>query len=258
MGFGELRDRLLAHAPLEVGWVKRVNTAEAQFWRLCAGKRSDYSDRVLGFDCGGQQWVNEVAFKANRPHNISSNSNSSSSSSSSNTASTNSTTTGATAGATTAAAGATAASDNSSCSLADGSCGRPTAATTSNNSETATTTATSGGDTTVYADLDYMEALLALIESRAVPAPAPIEQRWTAASRAPMSPAYSESSAVSSWVGIIMYLPTDEEQQRDAITQAFFQYRDLCKTELWDRCVCDVVTSYKLLIAVVYVVNAHV
>jgi L-galactono-1,4-lactone dehydrogenase len=214
MGFGELRDRLLAHAPLEVAWVKRVNTAEAQFWRLCAGKRSDYSDRVLGFDCGGQQWVNEVALKANRPHNSSGTS--------------NSTTTGAAtaAGAVTATTGTTASSNNS-CSLADGSCGRPTA----------TTAATASDSAAVYADLDYMEALLALIESRAVPAPAPIEQRWTAASRAPMSPAYSESGEISSWVGIIMYLPTDEEQQRDAITQAFFQYRDLCKTELWDRCV---------------------
>jgi L-galactono-1,4-lactone dehydrogenase len=208
MGFGELRDRLLAHAPLEVAWVKRVNTAEAQFWRLCAGKRSDYSDRVLGFDCGGQQWVNEVALKANRPHNSS-----------------NSSTTAANA---TSTAGTTAGTSNS-CSLADGSCGRPAATKTA-------TAASSSDSATVYADLDYMEALLALIEARAVPAPAPIEQRWTAASRAPMSPAYSESGEISSWVGIIMYLPTDEEQQRDAITQAFFQYRDLCKTELWDRC----------------------
>jgi L-galactono-1,4-lactone dehydrogenase len=208
MGFGELRDRLLAHAPLEVAWVKRVNTAEAQFWRLCAGKRSDYSDRVLGFDCGGQQWVNEVAFKANRPH-----------SSSISTTAANATTT----------AGTTAGTSNS-CSLADGSCGRPTATKIA-------TAASSSDSATVYADLDYMEALLALIEAKAVPAPAPIEQRWTAASRAPMSPAYSDCGEISSWVGIIMYLPTDEEQQRDAITQAFFQYRDLCKSELWDRCV---------------------
>ena len=30
--------------------------------RRSQGSRIDWSDRVLGFDCGGQQWVSEVAF----------------------------------------------------------------------------------------------------------------------------------------------------------------------------------------------------
>lgn len=29
----QLRDRLLALAPLDASWVKRVNTAEAEYWR---------------------------------------------------------------------------------------------------------------------------------------------------------------------------------------------------------------------------------
>ena len=39
-----------------------------------------------------------------------------------------------------------------------------------------------------YADLAFMEDLLADLERKGVPAPAPIEQRWTASSRSPMSP----------------------------------------------------------------------
>lgn len=40
----------------------QVNAAEAEFWRRNQGNRIDFSDRVLGFECGGQQWVNEVCF----------------------------------------------------------------------------------------------------------------------------------------------------------------------------------------------------
>ncbi|KAL4448874.1 hypothetical protein ABPG77_007591 [Micractinium sp. CCAP 211/92] len=60
----QLRDRLLALAPLDASWVKRVNTAEAEYWRRCEGTRVGWSDELLGFDCGGQQWVLEVAFPA--------------------------------------------------------------------------------------------------------------------------------------------------------------------------------------------------
>lgn len=42
----------------------QVNAAEAEFWRRSQGTRVEYSDRVLGFECGGQQWVNEVCFPA--------------------------------------------------------------------------------------------------------------------------------------------------------------------------------------------------
>ncbi len=40
--------------------VPQVNQAEAEYWRRSAGTRVGYSDEILGFDCGGQQWVLEV------------------------------------------------------------------------------------------------------------------------------------------------------------------------------------------------------
>ena len=36
--------------------------AEAGYWRCSEGYRIEWSDEILGFDCGGQQWVLEVAF----------------------------------------------------------------------------------------------------------------------------------------------------------------------------------------------------
>ena len=36
--------------------------AEAEYWRRSEGYRIGWSDQILGFDCGGQQWVLEVAF----------------------------------------------------------------------------------------------------------------------------------------------------------------------------------------------------
>jgi hypothetical protein len=36
--------------------------AEAEYWRRSEGYRTGWSDQLLGFDCGGQQWVLEVAF----------------------------------------------------------------------------------------------------------------------------------------------------------------------------------------------------
>ena len=83
-------------------------------------------------------------------------------------------------------------------------------------------------------DITYMRELLQLIEAAEVPAPAPIEQRWTSASSSAMSPAAAGPVAaagsscsssklppdsVFSWVGIIMYLPTEDPEQREAITQ---------------------------------------
>ncbi len=41
-------------------WVARVNAAEAEVWRRSQGVRSGWADEILGFDCGGQQWVHEV------------------------------------------------------------------------------------------------------------------------------------------------------------------------------------------------------
>ena len=170
--FSELRDRLLALAPLDAGHIARVNAAEAEFWRRSSGERVAPSDQVLGFDCGGQQWVLETAFP------------------------------------------------------------------------TGTLDAPSG------ADLDYMERLLDLIEERGIAAPAPIEQRWTASSSSPMSPASApggDLATVHSWVGIIMYLPPEEGEasraQRAAITAAFREYceakrgldREVGATEHWAK-----------------------
>lgn len=137
----QLRDRLLAAAPLSRDWVAHVNAAEAEYWRRAAGARVGWSDELLGFDCGGQQWVLETAFPA----------------------------------------GSLAAPDG--------------------------------------ADLAYMEALLSLIEAEGLPAPAPIEQRWTAGSASGMSPAAGTPGSLHSWVGIIMYLPEGDEPARAAVTQ---------------------------------------
>lgn len=164
LDFAGLRDKLLAQGPLDVSWVKKVNAAEAEFWRRSQGNRVDFSDRILGFECGGQQWVNEVSFPV-------------------------------------------------------GTLEEPNGK-----------------------DLDYMAELMTLIETEGVPAPAPIEQRWTASSSAKMSPAHDKNSpeTLFSWVGVIMYLPADDMDARKRVTDAFLSYRDLCKAKLWDRYDCVV------------------
>ena len=84
-------------------------------------------------------------------------------------------------------------------------------------------------------DLEYMAELMDLIEKNNIAAPAPIEQRWTCSSAAPMSPAHSSNPTdVHSWVGIIMYLPDDAET-RAAIGSAFKRYAELCETELMPK-----------------------
>lgn len=67
--FMSLRDELLALDPLAVDWLKKVNESEAQFWRRSQGVRIDWSDKILQFDCGGQQWVSEIAFPVRRSTN---------------------------------------------------------------------------------------------------------------------------------------------------------------------------------------------
>lgn len=77
-------------------------------------------------------------------------------------------------------------------------------------------------------DIDFVKKLFKIIEEHNLPAPCPIEQRWTAKSSAPMSPAYSENmDEIFSWVGVIMYLPPGQtEQQRQDIKHKFDQYID--------------------------------
>jgi L-galactono-1,4-lactone dehydrogenase len=54
LGFGELRDALVAFAPLDIEHVKRCNKAEAEFWSMSEGYQTKPSDQLLQFDCGGQ------------------------------------------------------------------------------------------------------------------------------------------------------------------------------------------------------------
>ncbi|XVE61040.1 hypothetical protein DITRI_Ditri06bG0008500 [Diplodiscus trichospermus] len=155
--FTELRDKLLALDPLNKDHVMKVNQAEAEFWRKSEGYRVGWSDEILGFDCGGQQWVSETCFPA-------------------------------------------------------GTLSKPSM------------------------DLEYIEELKQLIEKEEIPAPAPIEQRWTARSQSTMSPASSSSEDdIFSWVGIIMYLPTMDARQRKEITDEFFHYRHLTQALFWDK-----------------------
>jgi L-galactono-1,4-lactone dehydrogenase len=78
-------------------------------------------------------------------------------------------------------------------------------------------------------DLEYMKDLLEMIEREGIPAPAPIEQRWSAGSSSPMSPVSNDGRddagpGLHSWIGIIMYLPTSVKETRDEITAAFKAY----------------------------------
>lgn len=109
--------------PLNKEHVIEINKAEVEFWRKSEGYRVGWSDEILGFDCGGHQWVSETCFPA-------------------------------------------------------GTLSKPS-----------------------MKDLEYIEELMQLIEKESVPAPAPIEQRWTACSRSRMSPAYSSADDdIFSWV----------------------------------------------------------
>ena len=80
-------------------------------------------------------------------------------------------------------------------------------------------------------DMDFMEKLLNRIESEKIPAHAPIEQRWSANSKSLMSPANGPDGSLHCWVGIIFYLPSDDEKEREEITSRFkCQYCDLARS----------------------------
>ena len=70
-------------------------------------------------------------------------------------------------------------------------------------------------------DMKLLEELLQAIEDEDIAAPAPIEQRWSASSSSLMSPAHGKLGGLHSWVGIIMYLPSDDAKQRNEITTEF-------------------------------------
>lgn len=123
LSFTELRDVLIAVDPLNREHILRINKAEAEYWKCSEGYRTGWSDEILGFDCGGQQWVSEIAFPV----------------------------------------GTLKAPDMN--------------------------------------DVKYLEDVLKLIRDKGIPAPAPIEQRWSASSRSPFSLASSSSpDTIHSWV----------------------------------------------------------
>eukprot|EP00897_Mesotaenium_endlicherianum_P007247 jgi/Mesen1/6550/ME000334S05899 len=178
LSFTQLRDKLLALDPLNQRHVAAINAAEAQYWALSEGYRVGWSDEILGFDCGGQQWVSEVALPARR-----------------------------------AARG-----------LLSPFFGP------------------------LQEDLRFMEDVMKFIEEHKIAAPAPIEQRFSRGSRSPLSPVSSgggggggragerpDKNELHSWVGIIMYLPTDDEEERRAITRKFFEYKYGTARALWDK-----------------------
>ena len=180
MNFGDLRNALIEINPLDTEHIRAVNAAEAEFWKRSSGVRVGFSDEILGFECGGQQWVSEVAFPT----------------------------------------GALARRD--------------------------------GREGYSGADIAFMRRLLGTIEARNVPAPAPLEQRWSASSRSVMSPVgvtrgenarpgvangVVDADTVHCWVGIIMYLPTGDgtaavERARGEITEAFTEYAEMLRPQL--------------------------
>ena len=157
LSFADLRDLLLgvddANRVLDTKWVQRVNAAEMAYWNAVAEQERehiDFSENVLSFECGGQQWVFELCFSINKRHDI-----------------------------------------------GDG----------------------------VPVEIQFALDVLDEIESRGIPAPAPLEQRFSARSTSCLSPAHSEEEeAAFSWFGIICYLPTQEERKRKWIANEFQAY----------------------------------
>lgn len=79
-------------------------------------------------------------------------------------------------------------------------------------------------------DIEFMEKLLDGIEETGIPAHSPIEQRWSASSSSTMSPAHGPENGLHCWVGIINYLPSEDPEQRRAITDVFTgSYSDLVR-----------------------------
>lgn len=86
MSFADLRGALLDAAPDANGeddgdseeedtsadsqlleWTRQVNAAEATFWTAASGERVADSTEILGFECGGSQWVLETVRRSSLP-----------------------------------------------------------------------------------------------------------------------------------------------------------------------------------------------
>jgi L-galactono-1,4-lactone dehydrogenase len=170
MSFSQLRDSLLDLDPLNPKHIRRINQSEALFWQNMGKKavRIDDSTEILGFDCGGQQWVLEVCFPIGTLDDVGRDQRA-------------------------------AMDDGRGSSINAGS-----------------------------KDITFVRQLLDIINRENIAAPSPIEQRWTARSSSPMSPAYSPNpDMIFSWVGIIMYLPPGQsEAERREITRQFRKYTE--------------------------------
>ena len=194
LSFSQLRDILLDISPLDLSHIQQVNRAEAQYWSNIQGIRYDKSVNILGFDCGGEQWVYEVCIPMGPlPSTV------------------------------------PTTTVHTTAPLYPGSGTSPAP------------TASEGKGKQSSKDIEFMRELLELIESSGIPAPSPIEQRWTGPSEAYMSPAYSPTASLTStteaattepevftWVGVIMYLPPSQsDADRARIAEAFRAYCDL-------------------------------
>jgi L-galactono-1,4-lactone dehydrogenase len=202
LGFAQLRDELLSLAPLDVAHVQRVNRAEVEFWRRSAGTRIAPPDEVLQFECGGQQWVSEVALPVGAPFQ-------------------------ATRGDMKDGYHKTGVADNGD----DRTC---TALGSPDELGDVDARSLYNQNCATARDLQFVMELLDRLEREKVPAPAPIEHRWTASSRAAMSPAGLhgalqgwDPSTKHAWVGVVMYLPTQNEEERALIGDAFRKYASL-------------------------------
>lgn len=156
LSFADLRMLILESGPLDRALVQECNEAEAAYYRSTQGiTKIDFSDRVLGFDCGGQQWVYELAFPM-------------------------------------------------------GTIDAPTSK-----------------------DLDFVDDLLKMIEQSDIPAHPTIEQRWTCESKSPMSIVHAtDSGALFSWVGIIMFLSSADTHIRRQVTDEFRRYHTVMHDRL--------------------------
>lgn len=78
-------------------------------------------------------------------------------------------------------------------------------------------------------DINMVKNILQIIKEEKLPAPGPIEHRFTAPSSSVMSPAYckpneNNENRVFSWIGVIMYLTNKDQQERDQVSTNFNRY----------------------------------
>jgi L-galactono-1,4-lactone dehydrogenase len=92
-------------------------------------------------------------------------------------------------------------------------------------------------------DLEYVRTLLREIERSKIPAPCPIEQRWTSGSSSALSPAVGPPSSIHCWVGAIMYLPQDSGEghdqgvssKRQQVLDAFKSYSEVIQDRVMPK-----------------------